>query len=101
MYAPITWNERWMNGELSEECIKDCSSTGDVSEAVTYWRNTLNFEVPEEYARQWLREFGAWEPEELRDATQEWLADRVLWIFAGDAFEAIQRGEEPLYYLGS
>jgi hypothetical protein len=97
---PITFdNHGWMHGALPEECIRECSVPGrDAQEFVTHWRRRLGFAPPEAQARAFLRGYGAWG--DLDTASAETLADRVLWIFSCNAREAIERGEEPDYYLG-
>lgn len=72
--------------ELPEDCIRDCFSPGqDASEAVSYWRKRLGFQVPRELAVRYLREYGAWE--DLDTASDDMLADRCLWLAAGDIKE--------------
>ena len=62
------------------EAMEDCAGSGDVSDAVHYWREKLEFTVPREMAISWLAETGAWDREELESATDETLAQRVLWL---------------------
>ena len=75
----------WMNGTIPEECVADCSASGAVDEAVEYWVKKLGFDVPEPKAAEWLREYGAWDAEELAD--HEANARRVLWLACGDVKE--------------
>jgi len=96
----MEWDGRELVEDLPEECVRDCSTPGqDASEAVSYWRRRLGFTVPRAFAVDYLRGFGAWD--DLATADDETIAERVLWIFAGDAREALASGEEPRYYLGS
>jgi hypothetical protein len=96
----VEWNGRELVEDLPAECVSDCSAPGqDAQEAVTYWRERLGFTVPRAYAVEYLRGFGSWE--DLDSVDDETLADRVLWLFAGDAREALRTGEAPSYYLGS
>lgn len=73
-------------GELPAECIRDCSESGAVDDAVTDWRKSLEFTVPRMQAIRYLRAFGAWPVETdeydtgLVDMTDDALADKVLWI---------------------
>jgi hypothetical protein len=67
----------WFNGQLPAECVSDCSASGSVDDAVAYWVNKLEFDVPEPQAAKWLKEFGAWNAEELAD--HEANVRRVLW----------------------
>lgn len=66
--------------DVPEECIEDCSGSGDVSEAVEYWRKKLNFTVDREKAIRCLTGYGSWEPEELAEDDDDKLADRILWL---------------------
>jgi hypothetical protein len=96
----IEWNGREMIGELPEECVLDCSTPGqDAAEPVAYWRERLSFAPPRGFAVEYLRGFGSWE--DLDSVDDETIAGRVLWIFAGDARDALASGEAPIYYLGS
>jgi len=94
----LEWNDRELVGELPAECVSDCSAPGqDASEAVAYWRERLSFSPPRAYALEYLRGFGAWDDLETWD--DETIAERVLWLFAGDAREALANGEAPFHYL--
>ncbi len=80
-----------MVGEFPSDCVADCSGQGDVTEAVAYWRNKLGFaealEPVEQLARDYLREFGAWD--DLDDADlEETIADRILWCACCDIKES-------------
>jgi hypothetical protein len=65
---------------LPKDCVKDCSASGSVDEAVAYWRKKLNFTVPGARAVRYLRQFGAWRPEELNALPLNELAEKVLWL---------------------
>ncbi len=65
---------------IPDDCVTDCAAQGRVDGAVDAWRYTLNFEVPRKLAISYLREFGAWTRGELDYASDELLAERVLWI---------------------
>jgi hypothetical protein len=47
----------------------------------------LNFTVPRQKAIDYLKEYGAWEVEEMNEWTDEELAEKVLWIACGDISE--------------
>lgn len=66
--------------EVPAECIRDCSSSGDVSDAVSYWREELDFSVNRENAIACLSGYGAWEDDELAAMTDDDIAERILWI---------------------
>lgn len=73
-------------GGIPADCVAQCTAPGDVSAAVEYWCNQLQFEVPRELAIDYLSEFGAWPiaPDEcdtgLREMSDDDLARKVLWI---------------------
>ncbi len=66
--------------DIRDECISDCSGQGDVSQAVEYWREKLNFTVNRNKAIQCLAGYGSWSRSELAKSTDEQLADRILWL---------------------
>ena len=66
--------------QLPKECIHDCSSSGDVSEAVSYWRKKLGFTVDRENAIECLDGYGAWSREDMSEETDETIAERILWL---------------------
>ena len=72
-------------GELPKECVDDCSHSGDCYNDVLYWLEELNFNVPENLARKYLKEFGAWD--DLDDCSQDLLNQRVLWIACNEISE--------------
>lgn len=82
--APITFDANgWQeSGQFPANCIKACSASGSVDNAVGYWRTMLNFAAAiaphRKLVERYLREFGAWD--DLKTANIETLADRVLWI---------------------
>lgn len=98
--------------DIPQECIGDCSGSGDVTESVRYWRGKLELIVVDrQRAIQCLREYGAWEAEELAEADDETLAERVLWLACCDFAEFqtyVGRGYAPggvpagssYFYLG-
>ncbi len=86
--------------QLPQECIDDCSASGQVAGAVAAWRTKLRFTVHRGNAIRYLRGFGAWDAAELSAMTMVELAERVLWTACGD-FHAYQqevaagRGDAP------
>lgn len=84
-YKPARFTEdgRFVGG-LPHQCVKECSSRGDVTESVKYWVHALNFTVPRVQAKLWLWECGSWTREELDDMSDEDLAEKVLWIACCD-----------------
>ena len=77
----------WLTRDIPAECAADCSHSGDCLPDVEAWRERLGFTVPRDLAIRYLREFGAWDDEELTGATDDTLANRVLWIACGDLSE--------------
>jgi hypothetical protein len=83
--------------QLPKECIQDCSRSGDVSNQVKYWRIKLNFQVCRNNAIRCLEGYGAWD--DLESASDETIAERVLWLACGDFSEYLrwceQEGKDP------
>lgn len=83
----------WFVGDLPDECVADCSASGDVTALVYLWLDRLSFVVPRSKAIAYLKEFGAWPVESdeydkgLNDMTDTELAAKVLWIACGDIAE--------------
>ena len=79
-------NTPWFNPDgfvlrpIPAECIADCSHSGPCDDDVRHWREKLEFQVPRERATAYIREFGAWTPEELAAKSDEELAEVVLWL---------------------
>jgi len=73
--------------EFPEDCIKECSASGDVSESVKQWVLKLDFFLPSlSMGRKYLSEFGAWD--DLDQADMFTLSQRVLWLACGDIEES-------------
>jgi hypothetical protein len=88
--------------DLPQECIDDCSSSGDVTEAVEYWVNKLGFTVDRERAIDCLKGFGAWTHDELCEMESEEIAMRVLWVACGQFSDEQVMGEgDPVFVLES
>lgn len=88
----------WFDGrtairDLPGDCIKDCSSQGDVSEAVVFWVKKLRLEAPPWLLREHLRGTGAYEPSQLCDHQAN--LRRLLFIWACDCKE--HGHDSPLY----
>lgn len=95
----LTFNQYGhLSGQLPNECVTDCSHSGACDSDVEYWVNKLHFteaiEAVRELAVRHLREYGAWD--DLDTADTETLAQRILWIAAGD----VKESGEPWYGLG-
>ena len=74
----------WFTGKLSEECIKDCSHSGDCFDDVEFWVKKLDFQVPREKAILYLKETGGWSAEELDSLDDVGLAQKILWLACCD-----------------
>lgn len=73
--------------QFPTECIHDCSH-GQVDSAVKYWRVKLEFTVPEDLTKRYLRSTGGWSAEELADFDSDRLAETVLWLACCDIRES-------------
>lgn len=82
--------------ELPRQCIEECSASGDVSAAVTYWRDKLAFTVDRAKAIAYLEGFGSWERADLEKETDTWIALRILWLACGSFADG-----EDYFYLGT
>ena len=96
----------FLQKDIPEECVVDCSGPGRKDDAVAYWVDELKFYIPQpliEKAKNYLREFGAWEEDELdqwaeTEDIEHQLAQHVLWCFCCDLAEGnVEPGE---LYLG-
>lgn len=96
----------FLQKDIPEECVMDCSGPGRKDDAVAYWVDELKFYIPQPLigkAKNYLREFGAWEEEELdqwaeTEDVEHQLAQHILWCFCCDLREGnVEPGE---LYLG-
>ncbi len=72
----------YLVGELPQDCVDQCSHSGQCVDDVRFWLKELDFQVPRDKAIVYLRGFGAWD--DLEDMTDEDLAEKVLWIACGN-----------------
>lgn len=73
--------------ELPADCVTDCSHQGQCDSDVSYWANKLTRPdaiTPEKLAAE-LKEYGAWDAEELASDSDNW--HRIIWIAAGNIKE--------------
>ena len=70
--------------DLPADCIEDCSASGDVVEAVDYWRRELGLTVDRDRAIACLQGYGGWEDEELAAADDDTIAEIILWLACSD-----------------
>jgi hypothetical protein len=71
-------------GELPKDCIHDCTHSGDCTDDLKRWVIVLGFRVPRERSIAYLKEYGAWDVEELESMDDEELSMKVLWLACGD-----------------
>lgn len=68
-------------GTISDEVVRACSHSGDVSDEVKFWTLETEFAIPSlKLGVDYLVEFGAWEREELEKMDLFELSQKVLWI---------------------
>jgi len=78
--------------QLPGECIIDCSHAGQCDQDVAYWIGKLDLsDLDPEKIKLELREYGAWDRDELSDHDAN-LA-RIVWLAAADLQETIAQGE--------
>ena len=80
----------WFKGrestrQLPPECIADCSGSGDATANVHYWVDRLEFDGPKDLFKEYLKGFGAWDAEQLKDHDENKM--RVLWTWACNCSE--------------
>ena len=82
---------------LTRELVADCAHQGECLPDVRAWAPRLRWlrKLEPESLRRYLKEFGAWDVEELADHAAN--MERFLWIAAGDAKEAAAQGETSPY----
>lgn len=71
--------------DLPAECVKDCSHSGSCDDDVEYWVGKIEITIPPEQIAAELKEYGAWDAEELEDKEQN--IKRLIWIAAGNISE--------------
>ena len=88
---------------IPKGCIYDLSGSGQKDDQAEYWVEELGFDdkFPRDKAIEWLREFGAWDVEELESMPDSELAGIVLWEFCNDLVEqANDKTEEEFEEVG-
>ena len=88
--AYIEWydGEKCHATEFEFDVISAICTSGSNDSAVEQWQKNLNFIVPKEIAIKHLKEYGAWDDEELNNLTEIELAQKILWICAWDISES-------------
>lgn len=80
---------------LPTDALADLTGPGDKDEAASYWakRVVRPAAVTPEALRAELREYGAWDAEQLADDDENW--KRIIWIAAGNIREGNPRKRTP------
>ena len=78
--------------ELPSEAVLDCHHQGACDEDVLFWSNKITRpdEITKEKLKSELKEYGAWDKDELENDDDNW--KRLIWIAAGNIQE--NEGEE-------
>ena len=78
---------------MPDDAVADCSHQGQCDEDVEYWSARIDRPetiTPEALAAE-LREYGAWDQDELADDAANWR--RIIWLAAGN-IKANEREEK-------
>ena len=68
--------------EMPDDAVRDCSHQGRCDDDVTYWEQKIRIDASAEDIRNELREYGAWEAQDLEDDKVN--RQRIIWIAAGN-----------------
>lgn len=82
--------------QIPGECVTDCHQPGSNDAAVSFWRRQSEVvhalaDIHPDTLVDELREYGAWDDEELLDHGDN--LDRILWLACGDISEAVLSGD--------
>lgn len=79
--------------DIPGEAIPVCSHQGDCDDDVAHWASKITrpSEITPELLAVELKEYGAWDTEELADDDQNW--QRLIWIACCDLKEEAQHCE--------
>lgn len=75
----LAFSERF-NIELPDDCINECSHSGQCDADVEYWKERLNLQLDPTLLSAELDEYGRWSDEELTNHEDNLL--RIIWIAA-------------------
>lgn len=67
---------------LSDDCVEACSHSGSCDADVDFWFNKITIDASDKDIRAELKEYGAWDDEELKDNILN--RKRILWLAAGN-----------------
>lgn len=95
------YQNEWFHGrdavrQLPQECIQDCSGSGDRTADIQAWVKRLKFDGPAWLFREHLKEYGCWDSTQLGNHQDN--CERVLWIWACECAE--YPGEYDYLHLG-
>jgi len=73
--------------DMPDEAVLDCSHQGQCDDDVAHWSSKIQrpADITAETLRAELKEYGAWDSDELNDDEQNW--QRLIWIAAGNIKE--------------
>jgi hypothetical protein len=67
---------------MNEDAIHDLTQSGDASDAVEEWLDSIQISGTPDAIREHLSEYGCWDDQELQDDTAN--QRRLVWLAAGD-----------------
>ena len=81
---------------MTPEAASDCSHQGKCDDDVKAWAGKIHrtSEVTPEALRAELKEYGAWDDEELSDDSNNW--ERIIWLAAGNIQEDAREREREI-----
>jgi hypothetical protein len=78
----VTYHGDYGSLTMPVQCVRDCSASGPVDDAVAYWVDRVQWDgIDADGIRAELAEHGAWDDDELADDDAN--RERFLWIAAG------------------
>tara|TARA_R100000781_G_scaffold45941_1_gene31104 strand:- start:1914 stop:2207 length:294 start_codon:yes stop_codon:yes gene_type:complete len=86
-------NGEYKEGSIPQECINDCSHSGQGIDNVQYWVKKLDFDFNKDQGIDYLKAYGAWDDEQLLNHNDN--KERVLWIACCDMSDS----QEEFYGL--
>lgn len=84
----ITAYFNYFNITLPLEAVQACSHQGSCDADVKEWARKINLDIPPDKIRAELKEYGAWDSEELQDDTAN--KERIIWLAAGNIMDEIR-----------
>jgi hypothetical protein len=68
--------------QLPQQAVNDCSHQGECFEDVEFWQRKIELNVSRDLLIKELREYGAWDIEELTNMDDIGLEQKIIWIAA-------------------